>query len=243
MKKTNFGAAVAAASLAAASQAGVVVASDNATNYGSGWSNGSNGGTGFTAWNLSSGNGGWFRGAASAQGPNSGAVDTSGNSFGMWADGYVNAQRGFASAPGVGDVFSFDMAYKWDNGNRGFTLSNAGSEIFNFNINSSGYSWTGGGSAASTPWVGARENGVSIDVAITRTLTGFSFTMTSAQGFSASGSVAAAGFDSFKFYVAGAGGGDGGNMYANSFLVTAVPAPGAIALVGLAGLVTSRRRR
>lgn len=243
MKKTNFGAAVVAAFLAAASQAAVVVASDNATNYGSGWSNGSNGGTGFTAWNLSSSDGGWFRGNASVQGSNSGAIDTSGNSFGMWASGYVNAERGFTSALGVGDVFSFDMAYKWDNGDRGFVLSNGSTEVFNFNINSSGYSWTGGGSAASTPWGGAREYGVSIDVAITRTLTGFSFTMTSAQGFSASGSVAAAGFDSFKFYVAGAGGGDGGNMYANSFLVTAIPAPGAIALVGLAGLVSTRRRR
>jgi|688.fasta_scaffold439128_1 hypothetical protein len=230
------------ASFVGSSSAAVVVASDNATNYGSGWSNGSNGGTGFTAWNLSSGNGGWFRGAASAQGPNSGAIDTSGNSFGMWADGYVTAQRGFASALGVGDVFSFDMAYKWDNGNRGFTLSNAGSEVFNFNVNSSGYSWSGGGSAGSTPWVGARENGVAIDVAITRTSSGFSFTMTSAQGLSASGSVAVAGFDSFKFYVSGAGG-EGGNLYANSFLVTAVPAPGAIALLGVAGLVGARRRR
>jgi MYXO-CTERM domain-containing protein len=66
--------------------------------------------------------------------------------------------------------------------------------------------------------------------------------MTSAQGLSASGSVAVAGFDSFKFYVSGAGG-EGGNLYANSFLVTAVPAPGAIALLGVAGLVGARRRR
>ena len=238
---TSLAAFVFLASASSASAA--VVASDNASNYGSGWSNGSNGGTGFTAWDLSSGNGGWFRAAASAQGPNSGAIDTSGNSFGLWADGYVTAQRGFASALGVGDVFSFQMAYKFDNGNRGFTLSNAGSEVFNFNINSSGYSWSGGGSAAATPWVGVRENGVAIDVAITRTSSGFSFTMTSAQGLSASGSLAGAGFDSFKLYVSGAGGGDGGNMYANSFLVTAVPAPGALALLGVAGIVGARRRR
>jgi hypothetical protein len=55
--------------------------------------------------------------------------------------------------------------------------------------------------------------------------------------------LAGAGFDSFKLYVSGAGGGDGGNMYANSFLVTAVPAPGALALLGVAGIVGARRRR
>lgn len=233
---------VCVAAVSGSASGSVVVASDNATNYASGWSNGSNGGSGFTAWNLSTSNGGWFRGGASAQGPNSGAIDTAGNSFAMYADGFVNAERGFASALGEGDVFSFDMAYKWDNGNRGFTLSNGSSEVFYFNINDGGYSWTGG-SAASTPWFGARENGVALDVAITRTASGFSFTITSAQGFSAAGSVTAAGFDSFKFYVAGAGGGDGGNLYANSLQVTAVPAPGAIALLGVAGIVGVRRRR
>lgn len=178
-------------------------------------------GFGFGAWYTSNDNGGWFRGAASEQGANSGQIDVSGNSFGIWAGNYCNLGRELSASLPDGGTITFSYAYQWDNGNRGFSLLSGdwGTEIFNFNINSSGYSWTGGNTAPSTGWSGLREYGVAMLFTFTRSGAdiNYSFSSPAGGGPTGSGTLTGVNFDRIKFYVSGAGGGTGGNSYINSF--------------------------
>lgn len=106
------------------------VAWDSPTNatYSNGWSNGSNGGSGFGPWSLVAGaNAGWFR--ATLQDGTNISVGTVG--WGTWAhtDSAVDAIRPFSNSLAVGDVFRL----RWDNnwvsaspeGSVGFALLNA----------------------------------------------------------------------------------------------------------------------
>src|SRR4051812_15559745 len=82
-----------------------LIASDNAANtaYTDGWDNGDNGGTGFSAWSrTSSGTAGFFRGSSANNGfpTPSGDINTSGNSWGLFANpgGLASAVRPFTGA-------------------------------------------------------------------------------------------------------------------------------------------------
>ena len=161
---------------------------DNASNYSS-WNTGDNQGTGFGAWTIEQVNGGWFLGDPSSRAANlGGAFVTSGKTFGLWSSGdgslvsrYAKATRSFEPALATNGRFKISLGYQWDNGNRGFNLLNGTSEVFNFNINSTGMSWTGGGSYPAIPWGGKRENGIQVDLLNIKTATGFRFTITSPQ--------------------------------------------------------------
>lgn len=253
---------ITAAAFAVGSNAFALIAGDNASpaNYpGGSWSAGSNGGTNFGAWSLpgSAGTGGFngnFIGTGAGL-PNYSALYTGGVAFSIYAGGDVgafqDALRPFSTTMSVGDVFTHSIGFSFDNGNKGFDLYSATGgtgQVFNFNINNTGYSWTGGGSAAMTPYTPNRTNGVVINFSFTLTPTGFNYTIGSAQdaGLTQSGSVAAAGIGSIKYYISGAGGGDGGNLYFNNLSV--VPEPSTYALLalsaaGLAGYAARRRAR
>jgi hypothetical protein len=258
MKKIFLSTFVAAA-FAAGTNSFALIASDNAStaNYpGGAWSAGSNGGSGFGAWSLpgSSGTGGFngnFIGSATGL-PNYSALYTGGVAFSIYAGGdgaFQDALRPFSTGMAVGDVFTHSIGFSFDNGNKGFDLASGtdgAGPVFNFNINDTGYSWTGGGSAPMTAFPGLRENGVVIDFSFTLTPTGFNYSIGSAQdaGLTQSGAIAAAGIGSVKYYISGAGGGDPGNLFFNS--PTVVPEPSTYALLTLSALAlggyAARRR-
>lgn len=261
MKKTIL-TTLAAAALALSSNGYALIASDNAgvANYpGGAWAAGSNGGSGFSAWSLpgSAGTGGFagnFIGPAAGL-PNYSSLYTGGVAFSIYAGGAANAfqdaRRPFSTGMSIGDIFTHSIGFSFDNGNKGFDLASntdGTGNVFNFNINNTGYSWSGGGSAPMTSFPGLRENGVVINFSFTLTPTGFNYTIGSAQdaGLTASGSVAAAGIGSVKYYISDAGGGDPGNLYFNNLSV--VPEPSTYALlalsaVGIAGYAARRCAR
>jgi len=116
-------------------------ASDNAGNYAT-WSNGSNGGSGFGAWDLTNNNNdgstlfaGYFLGDSTA---GAGDINTSGNAFGIFANpagSFATAQRDFSSAMSVGETFTVDLGVNFDNGSKGLNLRDASdTQIFNFNV-------------------------------------------------------------------------------------------------------------
>jgi hypothetical protein len=207
-----------------------ITGEDNASNYSNNdFPSEGNLGYGFGTWTSSSNSGGWFRGTATNNGAsNSSILDVSGNSFGMWATDFSNVGRNFSALPEGGKI-SFSLSFQWDNGNKGFSLYTGGvnnTEVFNFNLNSSGYTWTGGGSQAMTSWdvpPGDRQFGVVIAVNITQTATGLDYNIQAAAGDGGfgtkTGSVVFAGnINACKFYVSGAGG-SGGNFYFNNLAI------------------------
>lgn len=111
--------------------------SDQASNYGGNWSNGSNSGTGFGPWVLSSGNNtGRFIGSPSNDGMNNSGIG--GTAFGLFATSSVNyasAFRPLTESFEVGDELSFFWSINWDSnaGNKGFDLRVGNTTVFNMN--------------------------------------------------------------------------------------------------------------
>ena len=124
------------------------IAEDNAGNYGAGWTEGSNAGTGFGAWDFNhnqDGTNSWagvFIGPASA----AGITGFGENAFGFYANPAgvgANAEvlRDFSSPMPVGSVFSFDWGVNWDSdaegSYRGFSLLAAETELVYINMGNS----------------------------------------------------------------------------------------------------------
>ena len=195
---------------------------DNAGNYGSGWTNGANGGLGFGPWSLSSGGGaaGSFVGDPSS----AGITGMNSSSFGLYANGlggpYVNAERTISSSLAVGQTLSFKWSINFDSGelgNKGFNLLAGTNQIFNIN---------NGGSAAIT------LNGTNVNFSYGTAAMTWSFTRTgnnsifiSANGRDGSGSlstnvvVSNASIDKIRFYASSLQSGDAAQPYFNDFLV------------------------
>jgi hypothetical protein len=197
---------------------------DDATFYPLGWSDGSNGGNGFGAWTFQSQGGQHLITDATANNAsNAASLNTSGVAFGLVGGngGYQEATRSFATPLGVGDSFGFSLSFQWDDQNRGFDIRSGGDAVFNLNISTNGYSWTGGNTAPFTEFTGIREFGVLVDVSITATETGFDYMMASAQdtNLNTGGSVASGSLTGFKFYNSGSSG-DGGTLHFNQLAVT-----------------------
>ncbi|HJT81454.1 MAG TPA: PEP-CTERM sorting domain-containing protein [Chthoniobacterales bacterium] len=107
--------------------------------YNTGWTDGSNGGFGFTPWQITTNNdntehfAGTFIGDAGDSGVNP-AINTDGRAFGMYAnttgntDGAsVSAMRDFAGGPLVaGQSFSLDIAINFRDGSKGIILNGDG---------------------------------------------------------------------------------------------------------------------
>jgi hypothetical protein len=136
-------------------------ASDDAANadYDAGWANTQNGGTGFSAWQLSNNENSGFFTATPAEQVNQ---SLAGRSWGLWANTEATAEaiRPFAQDMQVGDTFSVSLDNNWieDGHGIGIALQNsAGDTLWQFFFNggdtyynmsgipATGIDWTGDG--------------------------------------------------------------------------------------------------
>jgi hypothetical protein len=221
------------------------IASDNAGNYLGDWTNGSNSGTGFGAWDLyGEGSFGNFIGDSVDQG--FGNVNTSGSAFGMWGNpsgsNFSNAQRAFSDALSVGNSFSIQLAIAFRNGAKGISLFSGGfaegNEIWNFNVG--GDQYTAGG--VNQTWAydqtsvfnlsATQLSATSIGIALTRGSDSYSTTINDTGLLTG-----------FRLYVGSTEDGAAlNNLYFNN--LTVVPEPSTYALLGLgAASVLWRIRR
>lgn len=224
------------------------VFTDNAGNYttGSGWITGSNGGSGFGAWTLtSSGNAGFFPGDPGS----AGISGMSTTSFGLYAKpvssgAFATAERSFVNPLGVGDSFSFQWGINWDSkgGNKGFVISSGATELINVNnagtsditINNNNVGF-GYGTAAMT-WTITRTSATNLQVDATNRDGGAAYSGNITIGGTAAPS-------SFKFYASEMDDGDNRQPYFNDLKITVVPEPSSLSLLALSGLALLRRRR
>ena len=232
--------------------------SDNASNYTT-WSTGTNGGTGFGAWDLTSNSGsandGYFLGD-STQG--SGSVNTGGQSFAVFAHDstFANASRSFVGTLTLGQTFSIQLAVNFRNGDKGLNLLNSGGQVFNFDVGQSGtgtdgyYYDVGTNAAVSTGFAYYADSVFTLAYTQQSATAGmFTISRTSATGGAAATNsvnvpLTTSGISSFTLYNSNTSDSSNqNNLYFNNLMV--VPEPSAIALiaVGLTGLVVSRRRR
>jgi MYXO-CTERM domain-containing protein len=242
-----WNATVAAAMFAAVSSASAaIVASDNGSNYGGGWTNGSNGGTGFSAWSFTSGGGG-SKGAYIGDPALKGISGMSSSSFGLYANGgggaSITASRSFAAALGVGDSFSFQWGINWDSdagGNKGFNLFVGNTQVINVN---------------NANWEAIALNNTNVGFGYGTNAMTWTFTQTTATTVTVtandrdgSGTYSAVinvtgALSGFSMYATNLGPGGNREPFFNNFTIDAVPTPGALALLGVAGIVGARRRR
>lgn len=242
--------ALAAFSVVASASQAALVASDNGSNYGAGWFNGSNGGTGFGAWQMEV-DGGGFAGIFIGNPSSAGISGMNAQSFGLYANpqgsgASVTARRAFGAALGVGDSFSIQWGINWDgdngaNGIKGFrlrvgatdviTVQNAGSSDITVNGSNVGFgygtnamTWTFTQTSATTVSITANDRDGSGTYSANLTVSGY--------------------LNGFSLFASQLGGGtDNRQPYFNNFAIDAVPAPGALVLLGVAGIVGARRRR
>lgn len=161
--------------------------SDNATNYGGSWPNGSNFGTGYNGWAIASGGGnaGTFIGNPSSNGMGTAGIGTTAHGLFGHSGVYVNATRFFGAGGTnvpmqIGDVFSFYWAMNFDcgsSGSKGFDLRAGGTAVFNVNNSNSASITTTNGTAFTN------YGTAPMLVTITRTSwTQYSFSMTARDG-------------------------------------------------------------
>ena len=229
MKSTHF--AVLCAAFVCGSQISFAqIASDNAGNYGGGWSTGANGGSGFGAWLINSRNGTGFAGNFIGD-PTAGGINGMGTqAFGFYANptgsgAFVEANRSF-SAGGLtnGQTFSFKWGVNFDSGsggNKGFNLysgGTGGNQLVNIN---------NGGSEAIT-LNGANVNFGYGTAAMTWTFTQISSTVLritandrDGNGTFTTNLVVNGRVDSFRIYASGMQGGNQAQPYFNDLAITA----------------------
>lgn len=261
LKTLSIAVVVSAVSIACSS---AQIASDKAGNYGGVWANGSNGGAGFTVWDLSQNNNdgttnfaGYFLGD-STQGAGN-VNDASGSSFAIYANpstAFANAIRGFAQGSlQVGQTFSLQMAVNFRNGNKGLAISSGGNELFDFNVGGGGagdYTYSTNGGSQTSLGLGYQADSVfsisftqtstsNIQVSITRTSSGGGTEQALNSNFNVGGQIT-----SFKLYNSGTdNGNNANNLYFNNLQV--IPEPSSLALLAgptlLGALIYIRRRR
>lgn len=237
--------------------------SDNASQpaYSSGWTSGSNGGSGFGAWTLINGpaNSGFFIGNSNNNGSMGGpGINTgTGVAWGMYANtgSFAFATRPFLSNLMVGDVFRVSMDNGFINSGAivGFGLTDtSGQSRFNFQFQggASNYQiidaggvitttlpFTDGGLDATLTMTGANNYSLSV----TRLADNSTYSTTGVLGGTANAAVG--GFIAFNI---NAGSGSSNDAYFNKLGITPVPEPtGILAMCGIAGAAygTWRRRR
>ena len=202
------------------SHAQFTFATDNASNYGGSWLGSSDGGSGFGGWGFTTGaNSGSFLGNPANNGISNTAM--SDTAFGMYASGneYANRSRGFDVGMGIGDVFTFDWGMNWDavGGSKGFDLKAGGTSVFNIN--------NGGSSTITVTGAAANANyGTgNMAVTLTRTASGYTFSMTSRSGGSAytTALVTSSTIDNINYYIGNQNSSDGQrNIYFDNLSIS-----------------------
>lgn len=224
-------------------------ASDNASNYGSGWTDLSNNGTGFNPWGFTADVDDIVEIANSTIG--AGDINTGTNSFRIASDngGDLDVFRSFGGGASLsaGYVFSFDLSVNYRNGNKGFDLRSADTGTFNFNVGSDNY-FFGGIDLGAEGWSYVSDGVYSLEFGfVTETIMNAKITRTSGSDVTRSyeiPNVALSGpIDNFKFYVSGTDNADAqNNLYFNNLEV--IPEPSAFGLIlGALALATHARRR
>lgn len=199
-------------------------ATDNGGNYGGGWTNGSDGGTGFGAWGFGVGaNSGAFIGSPANNGMGTTGIGTT--AFGLFANGnaYFNGGRAFDSAMQIGDSFTFWWAMNWDanGGSKGIDFKANNATVFNVN--------NAGSSAITTSNGTADPNYGTTPMLVTATRTSgstYAFSMTSRSGGGTYSTTinSTAAFDSFNLYIGNqndfSANNGNRNIYFNNFAIT-----------------------
>ena len=151
------------------------LAYDEAGNYTeTTFTNGSNLGMGFGAWDL------WNTPASLGDSTAGGGGDlnsTNGYSFRFMADGlggWCNGRRNFDGALQVDDVLSFTFTYNWDGGGRGVDIFSAGGQFANLINVGPGNSFGVNGNVISTEW----SPGAVVNVEITQAADGIQMALT-----------------------------------------------------------------
>ena len=240
-------------------------ASDQASNSpyepGGTWANAQNGGTGFAAWALTNGtNSGFFIGSSSTNGasPPSGNIDTSGESWGMFASNgdTASAVRKFTGPPtlvqlAVGQSISLamDNGVVQTGGMVGFSLNDGmGSPRFEFyylggdsvdsykiNINGAvfnlGLPLTANGFSNITFTLGASSTW-----SLSITENGVAGTMTySSASFS---NLAATNIAEIQLFDVNGGSATNNDVYFNSLQINAVPEPSVMSLLAVSAILS-----
>jgi hypothetical protein len=190
-----------------------ITAEDDASNYTT-WTNGSNEGFGFGAWDLWLENsGGHF--IASSDGDGFGNIDVDSKSFGMWGNPSSNvahAQRLF-SEWSDGATFSVDIATAYRNGFKGIDLwAVEFDKIWTFNVGSDKY--TAGGADQSWAYsqtsifkLSVTQNGADISISLIRGTDNYSTTISNKT------------LIGFKFYISSDGNQTLDNLYFNNLKI------------------------
>lgn len=228
-------------------------ASDNALNYGGGWTDLSNNGTGFNPWGFlvpdADDNVNTAEIADSTVG--AGDINTGVNSFRIASDtgSGLDVIRSFGGGAslGAGDVFSFDLSVNYRNGDKGFDLRNAGTGLFNFNVGSDNY-FFGDFDLDLEGWQYVSDGVYSLEFGfVSETIMNAKITRTSGsditRSFEISNVALSAPIDNFKFYVSGTDNDSANNsLYFNNLVV--IPEPSAYGLIlGALALATLALRR
>jgi hypothetical protein len=232
------------------------VASDNGGNYGGGWVNGTNGGTGFLAWNISATPGTGFAGAFIGDPSFAGVSGMSVTSFGMFANpggsgATVTIARGMSNALAVGDTFSFQWGINWDSevGDKGFNLFSGGvGGTRLLNVNQAGFPGDITFEGANTGigfGTGPMTWAFTLTTPSNLLVTSSARDGTTAPVFTTNIPVLAAP-DAFSFYATAMGAGDQRQSYFNNLSV--VPEPSthallALSAIALGGYMARRRAR
>ena len=222
------------------------LASDPA--YDPSWTDGDDGGTPatFSAWDLNSNAGtgvfaGFFIGDSDAGGAN---INTDGQSFGMFANpgaAFADAIRDFDTPLAAGQMFTFDLAANFRNGNKGFDLRDSfGNVIFNLNIGGENYTVGNVSSGGGQIFGGVQAANTIFSIQLQQTdATSGTWIITRSGDLSGveDGTYSGVGA-SFKFYINATDNGSAeNNLYFNNLAVTAIPEPSTVSLVAISALV------
>ena len=231
-----------------ATSAFALTASDDASNYGGGWTSGSNGGSGFNDWFFETDGDDIAEIADSTTG--AGNVNTTAGAFRMASSGDLDVFRSFTTLQ-AGDVLSFDVTLNFRNpGSKGFDLRrNSGDGVFNFNVAGDEYFFGGTNLSVDEGWDYVTNGVYSMEFEfVTETIMNAKIIRNSAtfgvEQYQIPNVALSGGVDNFKFYVSGnSSNSEQQSLYFNNLQV--VPEPNAYALIAgaLALLCVATRRR
>jgi len=224
---------------------------DQGANYTLGWTNGANGGTGFSPWTFNNtqgtGSAGGFIGDPAAGGISGMAT----NSFGLFANPIgsgANAEvsRNFSDALANGQTFSFQWGLNWDSdsatSNRGFNLRSGGQQLFNINMgNSSAITING------TPLFsqfGTQAFTLNFEQISPTSMRVFGTGRNGSEAYDTTFTGLAGAADNFVFYFnATAPNVDNRQMYFDNLSIVPEPTTSALLIIGVAAAGYSIRRR